>query len=431
MELKSLRITTLSKAIKDGDKQALEKFWHYVEQVGAPLLEPIPGQDNWLVTFIYRTTQQANHRLLLGTPANFDALNHRLINLENTDLWYLSLILPPQLRTVYGILPNAPTLPEDFIDQPDFALLGSYFTALQNDLIPDPFNKKGYIVPQGIWLNPKDIHLSLLELPNAPLQPWAQKKKGIAEGSVTQFRFKSRVLGNERNVWLYMPPPVLKEEEKNRALLVFFDGDAYTSIVPTPTILDNLISAKKIPPCIAVFFDNPDDPTRDRELGCNPLMTRFITEELLPAVLDDKNITYDSKNTVIVGSSFGGLGALYAGLVLPKSFSKIISLSGHLSFGGELKREDQWLISEYAQSDRLPLEIYLSVGSLETGPPTFDRKPSFIESNRKMRDVLEKKGYRYFYHEYQGGHDYICWQHELAKGLIFLLSRLKHGISQE
>lgn len=114
-----------------------------------------------------------------------------------------------------------------------------------------------------------------------------------------------------------------------------------------------------------VFFDNPDDPTHDRELGCNPLMPSFIKEELLPAVLDANNIIYDPKNMLIIGSSFGGLGALYAGFTAPASFPKIISLSGYLGFGGEIEREDQWLVSEYAKKEALPLQIYLSVGSLQ------------------------------------------------------------------
>jgi enterochelin esterase family protein len=423
MLLKNARITELANKLSQGNTKALEEFWRDVKSMGTPLLEPILEQDNLAVTFVLRTTQQGNHSLLLGTPANLDALNHNFINLPNTDLWYLTLALPPDLRTVYGLLLDAPLLPEDFIDAPDFALLGQFFTALQNNLKPDDFNNKSYEIPPGIWLNPKKIPLSLLELPAAPTQPWVPTHDDVKKGTLTQFRFKSKILGNERTVWLYMPPPMPKEDEKKRALLILFDGDAYTSVVPTPTILDNLIDAKKIPPCIAIFFDNPDDPTRDYELGCNPLMPRFIQEELLPVILDSHNITYDPTNLVIAGSSFGGLGALYAGFLMPACFSKIISLSGHLGFGGELQRKDEWLINEFATNEPLPLEIYLSVGSLESGPPTFDKKPSFIDANSAMRDVLELKGYRFCYNEYAGGHDYVNWQHELAQGLIFLFSR--------
>lgn len=427
MSRESKRIEVLKIALMRGDKGALEEFWHHVERVGSPLIEPLQEQPEVLVTFVYRETKPGNHVLLLGTPANFDGLNHRLINLPNTDLWYLSLPLSRETRTIYGILPNAPHLPEDFIDHPDFGLLNQFFTAMQNHLRADPFNPKSHTIPKGIWLNPKDIHLSLLELPDAPEQPWIEKRDGIAQGTVRKFRFRSQVLGNERNVWLYLPPAVEKGQEKHRGLLVVYDGDAYTSIVPTPTILDNLLHAKKIPPLIAVFFDNPDDPTRDRELGCNPMMPQFVEEELLKTVLDANNIVYDSAKTVIAGSSFGGLGALYAGYYAPKRFPKIISLSGYLGFGSELQREDQWLISQYAQSKPLPLEIYQSVGSLELGPPTFDRKPSFVDANRAMRDVLQQKGYRHHYHEYHGGHDYVCWQDELAKGLIFLFSQRENS----
>jgi enterochelin esterase family protein len=59
--------------------------------------------------------------------------------------------------------------------------------------------------------------------------------------------------------------------------MVVFDGAAYLSAVPTPTILDNPIAASRISPIAAVFADNPDQVTRTKELTRNPEFPLFLS----------------------------------------------------------------------------------------------------------------------------------------------------------
>jgi len=40
--------------------------------------------------------------------------------------------------------------------------------------------------------------------------------------------------------------------------------------------------------------------------------------------------------------------------------------------------------------------------------------------NRQLRDVLRAKGYKVYYQEFPGDHDYINWRGTLADGLITL-----------
>ena len=57
-------------------------------------------------------------------------------------------------------------------------------------------------------------------------------------------RFASSILGNERRVFVYTPPGYSTEHEPY-GLLLLFDGSAYIQLVPTPTIMDNLLSEGK------------------------------------------------------------------------------------------------------------------------------------------------------------------------------------------
>lgn len=418
--LRSPALTKLQQQLQERQPDALELFWEQHSVRGTPLVETLDDHSKRLVTFLYRQKENGNHVLILGGPANFDSLANPMQQLEGTDLWYLSLALPADMRTTYGFFPHAPPLSEHFIHQPDFESLGLFFGEMLKHLICDPLNSKKYTVNKEIWLNPEELLLSVLELPEVSVQPWLQSDPKVPKGKVEHFHKKSSILGNERNVWVYSPAGHVAStaHQKEMALLVLFDGLPYTRQVPTATILDNMIAEGKLPSTMAVFLDNPDDATRDRELGCNDNMVRFLRDDILPWLSLQYGVRFTAKTTTIAGSSYGGLGAFYAGLRGPDVFGKVISMSGHLGWGAELGRSDLWIVDQYRQSQRFPEKIYFNVGSLETGSPTFDTKPSFIAANRAMRDVLQSKNVPFRYVEYSGGHDYLCWQQAMAEGLL-------------
>lgn len=418
--IRSPVIAKLQQQLKNQNADALEPFWKEQSAQGAPIIESLEGNQK-LVTFLFRQKEKGNHILILGGPANRDAIANSLQQLEGSDLWYLSAVMPADMRTTYGFFPHAPILPKFFTAASDYESLGLFFSDMLKNLKDDPLNPKQYKINQGVWLNPQELALSVLELPAAPPQPWLHKDPKVPAGKLEQFSKTSTLLGNERKVWVYTPAGYSDlPHQKEMALLVLFDGHAYTHQVPTMTILDNLIAQGKIAPTMAVFLDNPDDATRDRELGCNDLMPQFLREELLPWLSEHYGVRFTAKTTTIAGSSFGGLAAFYTGLQAPELFGNVLSFSGHLGWGAELDRPDLWIVEQYRQSQRFPDKIYFNVGSLETGSPTFDSKPSFIAANRAMRDVLQSKNTSFRYTEYSGGHDYLCWQQSLAEGLLYL-----------
>ena len=84
----------------------------------------------------------------------------------------------------------------------------------------------------------------------------------------------------------------------------------------------------------------------------------------------------------------------------------------------EDEREGEWLIRQFAQTERLPLKFYLDVGILEETDST-----GLFISNRHFRTVLQDKGYLFSYVEFLGGHDFVCWRGSIADGLIYLIGK--------
>ncbi len=78
----------------------------------------------------------------------------------------------------------------------------------------------------------------------------------VVHGVIDRHTFASRLLGNERNVWVYTPPGYATSERAYPVLVVFDGGRALTR-VPIHRLLDNLLADGRIAPAVAVFIDNP------------------------------------------------------------------------------------------------------------------------------------------------------------------------------
>jgi enterochelin esterase-like enzyme len=349
----------------------------------------------------------ADRVAVVGGPAGW-ACDCLLEREEGSDRWTRMFRVRRDLRTVYGLLPNPP-------DDPEFT------PQLWYSIEPDPENPKTFVFSgddeDPEW--PDDAVRSILEGPEAPAQPWAAPRP-VAAGSVELHRLRSDLLGNERRVYVYTPPGYDGGSGPYPVLLVF-DGWAYAHWIPTPTILDNLIAAGRIPPLVAVMPDSIDNETRLRELRYDDGFLEFLADELLPWARTRLRIGDDPTKTVIAGSSAGGLTAAFCAFRRPDLFGNVLSQSGAYGWAREGEDGGEWLTREYERTERLPLRFYLDAGVLEDRalPDT----PSILEANRNLQDVLRSKGYEVHYAEFAGAHDYVCWRGTLADGLIALLER--------
>ncbi|MCU1726979.1 alpha/beta hydrolase-fold protein [Pseudomonas sp. 7P_10.2_Bac1] len=395
--LLSPTLRQLAEQLKQGG--STQAFWKEREQQGTPLVEAIADSPNErLVTFLWRGAQH-NVRVFGSPSGGHDALQR----LGDSDVWYATYRVPSSARLSYQLAPDVP-------EAGDRRTLLA--TSQRDPLNPHRFGNHKY---------EPNLTRSILELPDAPPQPWLQKRAHVAPGMVARESLSSRILGNTRDVYVYRPAG-WKDAGDDQGLLVLFDAHAYMRQVPTPTILDNLIADGLIPPTAALIIANPSDETRPVELPPNPEFARFMAEELMPWA-KRQGLNADAAHTVVAGSSYGGLASAWLGLKHPELFGNVLSLSGSFWWSPP-NTEDQWLTRQYVTSPRLPLRFYLQAGLFED--KSGSAGAGILDSNRQLRNVLQAKGYPVDHVEYASGHDYLQWRGSLACGLISLI-----GTSQD
>lgn len=383
---------TLLKIQEVSDTKA---FWEEIQHKGTPLVEE--KDDQYILTFLY---QGAQHNVqIMGAPIGDIAYMQKM---SNNDIWYKSFIVPKGTRLSYQLAPDVPIIMGTPREQR---------VAILSTLQADPLNK----TPMPYSHNEDKFHkVSTIELPQQAYTDWA-KAKSNQQGILHNYTLKSKLLNNERAIDVYLPDGFSKE--KTYPVLFLFDGKEYQSKVQTPTILDNLIATRKIPPLIAVFVANANYQSRGNELPCNPLLADFMAKELLPWFQTTITSHIDAAKTIISGSSYGGLASAYTAFRYPELFGNVLSFSGSFWWKSEHDTEMEWLTRQIAQSAKRPISFYLYAGLFETGEHTID----ILEANRHLRTVLNAKDYTVFYEEFKGGHDYFSWGVTLADGLMRIL----------
>lgn len=310
----------------------------------------------------------------------------------------LTLRLPEDLRVTYRFAVGTALHALGHDDWPAFA----------ETLRPDPANPAQLVFSaEG---DEEPLRMSILELPGAPAQPWLVPDPSVPKGDLVE----ESPFG--RPVWLYSPHQSTRPAGEKPPLVVFFDGDAYTGLIPGPVILDNLIAAGLIPPVAALFIHSGyDQETRTSELGCSPDYLRHLVEEMLPWVAG--RMPVQERGHVAAGSSLGGLFAAYCAVSRPDLFGGVLSQSG--AFGWPTDEVSSGgMVDRVAEGDA-SVRWYLDIGLLEDKPFHLPEAP--LTTNRRMRDALEAKGCAFTYAEYNGGHDYASWRGSVADGLIALL----------
>jgi enterochelin esterase-like enzyme len=401
-------ITALQKAAARDARAAEARFWESVQRVGTPLVEPIAGDSaNVLITFLWHGDSATKNVALVNTAiASYEPAEALLTRISGTDVWFRSYAARADARFSYELSVNDNLV--SFNDVTDWGERSSTFHK-------DPFNKRVHASGFG-------REQSVAEGPHARRDEWSDVRADVAKGRVEQTTIASKVLGNTREVWVYTPAgyDTLKQK-RGLPLLLTFDGGEYVSSIPVPTILDNLVAAKRIAPMVAVFVASPDEQ-RNTELDQNEHFAEFLATELVPWVRARYAIASAPARNIVAGSSMGGLAAAFVANRHPEIFGNVLSQSGAFMYAAPGEQTAERMKRDIEAAPKRDIAYYLEAGIYEQG--RLDQGGvDLLTSNRHLRDVLKGKGNRVTYDEFAGGHDDLSWRTGYPKGLIALVGR--------
>lgn len=233
--------------------------------------------------------------------------------------------------------------------------------------------------------------------------------KGEMRGPYTLPSTSGAYPGTQHTYWVYVPAQY--DPAVPAALMVYQDGQAFmneTGDIRAQNVMDNLIYRREIPVMIGVFINpgrTPEQPepnaqewgdrTTNRPTEYNTLddkYARVITEELLPVLYKEYNISKDPEMHGIGGSSSGAIAAFTVAWERPNHFRKVLSNVG--SFvnirGGHVYPE------KVLESEKKPIRVYLCDGrndnrGLRNG--VYDEKRDWFHQNVRLMKALTQKGY--------------------------------------
>ena len=199
--------------------------------------------------------------------------------------------------------------------------------------------------------------------------------------------FPSRILGNRRDVLVYLPRGYLRLSQRRYPVLYLNDGqnvfDAATSFSGVEWSVDEtaerLIKESLIEPLIIVAVANIGEeriheyaPTRGvidakakrkkRSKGLAQKYGQFLIGELKPYIDRKYRTNPDAEFTGLGGSSLGGLVTLAIGILYPHAFSRLMVMSPSIWW-------DDFTIYRLVDSieHKPSLKIWLDTGTAEPG----------------------------------------------------------------
>jgi enterochelin esterase-like enzyme len=240
-------------------------------------------------------------------------------------------------------------------------------------------------------------------MPETMPSPFMMRRADIRASTLTRHRVSTDLLQDdgERDVYLYKAPV-----SEAVPLLIVYDGYEYLNRGKLTTIVDNLIADRRIRPIALAFLQNGKS-RRNLEYMCSDATITWLEREILPLAHEHLrllNIAQHPGAYGVLGTSAGGLMAMYTGLRMPEIFGKVLCQSGVFSLDGR----DFAAVDLIRYGHARNIKIWMDVGKLEE---------ELLEDNRRMAVLLRERQYNVTYREFSASHNYTAWRDDIWYGL--------------
>ncbi len=233
-------------------------------------------------------------------------------------------------------------------------------------------------------------------------------------------RWYSRILGNARDVFVYLPPSYDAQPGRRFPVLYAHDGqnifgpDAMFGGWRMELAADRMIREGRMEEVIIVGLANTSGRMSEympnEEGGDGRRYTSFIVDEIKPWVDRTWRTKTGRESTGVIGSSLGGLISVFIGWERPDVFGKVGSLSG--SF---------WLPELSNRIEREPrrdVRVWLDSGNAGNSDDS-------LENTIRLRDILLRKGFVLgddlgHLVDYGASHNEVYWRGRVHRALEFL-----------
>lgn len=258
------------------------------------------------------------------------------------------------------------------------------------------------------------------------------RRADVRAGRLDHIPFTSAILGNDRQITIYLPAGHDEHGDRRYPVLYMHDGqnlfEPHRAFIPgqhwhLSEAADAAIGERTAEPTIIVGMDNAGaarideyTPSRDPKKhagGRAEDHARMIVHEIKPMIDELYRTFTDPANTGVGGSSLGGLVSLHLGLKHPEVFGRVAALSPSVWW------HDRVILKEV---DECPPEmrprIWVDIGGREG--------PEAMNGARALRDKLRERGWNddnfRYYEDRRGDHSERSWAARARMMLEFLFS---------
>ena len=271
--------------------------------------------------------------------------------------------------------------------------------------------------PHNTRIKPNLLSLSnIVEVPGPSPMPWDDSD--VPHGEVHHHFYKSAVVGDNRDFYVYTPPSYNGSADTTYPVLYLLhgfsdDASGWTAVGKANLILDTLIAAGKVRPMIVVMplgygapeivqpSSGPGNRLQDKSLRQRNY-TNFqaaLIDEVLPRVERAYKVNKNRDARAIAGLSMGGADSLLTGLNRLDLFSYV----GAFSAGG-LNADFPVAFPQLSDSANSKLHLlWIACG-------TEDR---LLTPNRQLISWLKSKGIKLTAIETPGMHTWMVWRNNL------------------